>query len=557
MKMNFDRSYIDMAFINGSVITVNEKEDIEEAVGIKESEIVFVGTTEELLSLTDETTKIIDLQGKTLMPGFIDTHYHPILNGFFGNDENASIINTSYDNCPSIENILDLIRKAAKNRGPGAWISMMGYDQNSIKEKRHITLGELDDAAPENPVQCMRTCGHICIYNSIALKEIGVNGPKDVDKYPENEIVVEDGQLTGMVKDHTHFLLWSKVKYTEEQQVAAALKSSDLLLQNGITSVHDAGEFMTSSYRIMQKLCKSRQFKPRQYMLIHNVYGKPFAIEENDHLFALGILTGLGDEYFRIGSSKFMIDGGTSGPSCATREPYSHDPDMPGILGWEREEVKEYIKKINDAGCQATAHAVGDLAVEFMVEGYEYAFSTNPRPEARHRIEHCTLVDLDLVKRMAKLNICPTCNPGFIAWNGRNYTKFYEERMKYFSALRSMIDEGVRVSIASDAPSGPIEPIRNIDAAVNRIDRITGMQTDKTQAITPLEAIRLYTLNGAYSSYEEKIKGSIEIGKIADIVVLSGDIMNTSNENLLDLSVDMTMVDGIIEYQKGIFKDLI
>lgn len=551
--MNFDYSYIDTAFINASVITVNDKDDIEEAVGIKDNKIVFVGKTKDLLSITDEFTKIIDLQGKTLMPGFIDTHYHPILNGFFGDDENASIINTSYDNCPSIKDILDLIRKAAKSRGPRAWISMMGYDQNSILEKRHITIEELDEAAPNNPVQCMRTCGHICIYNSLALEEIDVKTAKDAEKYPENEIVVENGKLTGMVKDHTHFLLWSKVLYTEDQQINAAMKSNDLLLKNGITSVHDAGEFMTSSYRIMQKLCKSRRFKPRQYMLIHNVYGKSFAIEENDHLFALGILTGLGDKYFRIGSSKFMIDGGTSGPSCATREPYSHDPDMPGILGWEREEVKEYIKKINDADCQATAHAVGDLAVEFMVEGYEYAFATNPRPEARHRIEHCTLVDQDLIQRMAKLNICPTCNPGFIAWNGRNYTKFYGDRMKYFSALRSMMDEGVRVSIASDAPSGPVQPIAIIDAAVNRIDRVSGMQTDKTQAVTPLEAIRLYTINGAYSSYEESIKGSIEVGKLADLVVLSDDIIKTKDENLLNLEVELTMIDGIIEYERVLF----
>jgi predicted amidohydrolase YtcJ len=548
--MNFDHSYIDTAFINGRVISVNENDDFFEAVGIKGNKIVFVGSTKDLLKLTDESTKIIDLDERSLIPGFIDTHYHPILNGFFGDDEDASIINTSYENCPSIVSILDLVRKAAIKRGPGAWISMMGYDQNSIQEKRHISLEELDAAAPENPVQCMRTCGHICIYNSLALAQIGVKSPQDVDKYPENEIVVEGGKLTGMVKDHTHFLLWSKVEYTETQQIRAAMKSNHLLLKNGITSVHDAGEFMTSSYRIMQKLCKSRQFKPRQYMLVHNVYGKPFALEENEHLFALGILTGLGDEYFRIGSSKFMIDGGTSGPSSATRDPYSHDPHMPGILGWQRDEVKEYIKKINDAGCQATAHAVGDLAVEFMVEGYEYAFVTNPRPEARHRIEHCTMVDQDLVQRMAKLNICPTCNPGFIAWNGRNYTKFYGDRMKYFSALRTMIDQGVRVSIASDAPSGPLEPIRNIDAAVNRIDRVSGMQTDKTQAISPLEAIRLYTLNGAYSSYEDTIKGSIEVGKLADLVVLSGDISNTQPEELLDLEIDITMIDGIIEYQK-------
>src|SRR5659263_220640 len=540
---------IDVAFINGSVVTINEKDEIAEAVGIKDNKIVFVGLTEDLKKNIDHETKVIDLEGKSLVPGFIDSHFHPILKGFFGDDEDASIINTSHANCPSIEDILNLVRKAAKKRGPGAWISMMGYDQNSILEKRHITLKELDLAAPDNPVQCMRNCGHICIYNSKALETIGIFNADDAKKYPHNEIVVENGQLTGMLKDHTHFLVWSKVVYTEEQQVRAAMKSNDMLLKNGITSVHDAGEFLALSYKIMQKLCKERKFKPREYMMIHDVYGKHFAIEENEHLFALGLMTGIGNEYFRLGSSKFMIDGGTSGPSCATREPYSHDPEMPGILGWKREEVREYIRKINDADCQATAHAVGDLAIEFMVEGYEYAFLTNPRLEARHRIEHCTIVDQDLIERMAKLNICPSINPGFIAWNGSNYINYYGERMKYFSALRSMIDAGLMVSIGSDSPSGPLDPISVLDASVNRIDRVTNEQTDKKQVISLLEAIRLYTINGAYSSYEENIKGSIEVGKLADLVILSTDALKLQNENIRDLKVEMTMIDGIIEYQ--------
>ena len=541
---------IDLAFINGSVITINEKDEIAEAVGIKDNKIVFVGSTEDLTKLIDQKTEVIDLEGKSLVPGFIDSHFHPILKGLFGDDEDASIINTSYDNCHSIEDILKLIRKAAKKRGPSVWISMMGYDQNSILEKRHITLEELDRAAPDNPVQCMRNCGHICIYNSKALETIGVFNAEDAKKYPHDEIVVENGQLTGMLKDHTHFLVWSKVVYTEVQQVRAAMKSNDMLLKNGITSVHDAGEFLALSYKIMQKLCKERKFKPREYMMIHDVYGKHFAIEQNEHLFALGLLTGLGNEYFRLGPSKFMIDGGTSGPSCATREPYGHDPDMPGILGWNREEVREYISKINDADCQATAHAVGDLAIEFMVEGYEYAFQTNPRPEARHRIEHCAITDLDLIQRMVRMNICPTCNPGFIAWNGSNYTSYYGDRMKYFMALRTMIDEGVNVSIASDSPSGPVESIAIIDAAVNRTDRVTGIQTDPTQAITVMEAIRLFTLNGAYNSYEDQIKGSIETGKLADLVVLSKNILKIPKENILAVEIQMTMIDGKIEYEQ-------
>jgi len=552
--MNDTVKKIDTAFINGIVLTMNGRDEVACGVGISGNAIGFVGDSQVLEQMVSQDTRVIDLEGRTLMPGFIDTHFHPILKGLLGDDEEAAIINTSFENCPSIQDILALVRKAARRKGPSAWISMMGYDQNRILEKRHITLEELDEAAPDNPVQCMRTCGHVCVYNSRALEKISVFSAADAGRYPENEILVEQGKLTGMVKDSTHFLLWHMVPYTEEEQVQAAMNSNALLLENGVTSVHDAGEFSGPSYRIMETLCSARIFKPRVYMLIHNVFGKEFAMKDNEAFLADGFITGIGDEFYRYGSLKFMIDGGTSGPSCATRSPYSHDPGLPGILAWEREETRSYIEKLNDAGCQVTAHAVGDLAVEYMVEGYEHAFLSNPGHGRRHRIEHCALVDEDLLARMGKMNICPSCNPGFIAWNGSNYTRYYGERMKWFMALRSMLEKGIRVSIGSDSPSGPASPLVILDAAVNRIDRTTGEQTDRTQAVSIREALRLFTINGAYSSFEEDRKGSIEEGKLADLVVLSENLSTLEPKDILKVHVEMTMIDGVIEYERKYHK---
>lgn len=426
---------------------------------------------------------------------------------------------------------------------------MMGYDLENLAERRHPTIDDLDMVAPENPVQCMQRSGHISVYNTLALKELGVYAPEDASKFPKDEVEVKNGKLTGMVKDHTHFALWAKVNYSPEAQKAAALKSHEHLLRNGITSIHDCGECDGPSYHIMQKLCRDRIFKVRSYMMLHSIYGKPFSLEDNEHFLALGFMTGLGDEYFRIGACKFMIDGGSSAPSCATREPYSHDPELPGILGWKKDEVAEYIKMINDAECQATAHAVGDLAVEYMVNGYEEAFKTNPRPDLRHRIEHCTIVDQDLINRMAKMNICPSVNPGMIQVGGQDYEKFYGERIKYTVALRSMLDAGMKPSLSSDIPSGP-GGLNVIDAAVNRYDRVRNHQVDKTQAISVLEAIRCATYNGAYASFEENIKGSIEVGKLADLIVLSENILSYPKERINEIQVDLTMIDGIIEYER-------
>lgn len=547
--MNFDFSYMDIAFKNGRVITVNKEDEIVQAVGIKGNKIVFAGSDTELETLIDEKTKVIDLNGRTLMPGLIDSHYHPILSGLLGTELDSAMIDIFYTNCKSLKEIFNLLRRAVSTKKPDEWISLFGYEPLLLPEQRHPTIEELDAIAPDHPVQFMHGGGHISMYNSKALEYLGVFTAEDAKKYPQDEVEVINGKLTGMVRGHTHFLLWSHVDYTEEMQTAAALRAYKHCLENGITSIHDCGELDRPSYHIMQKLCKEGKFRVRSYMMLHSIFGKKFSKMDNEYWFKLGFMTGLGDEHFRVGSSKFMIDGGSGAPSCATREPYSHDPSLPRERGWEREEVAEYIKIINDAECQASAHAIGDLAIEFMVEGYEKAFETNPRPDLRHRIEHCTIVDQDLIDRMSKLNICPSVNVGMLYKLGANFTKFYGDRMKYICALRSMLDAGIVCSLQSDTPSGPAG-IAVIDAAVNRYDRSTNFQCDQTQAVSVLEAIRCATYNGAYGSFEEKIKGSLEVGKLADMIVLSDDILSIPKMNIAGLRVDLTMIDGVIEYER-------
>jgi predicted amidohydrolase YtcJ len=340
------------------------------------------------------------------------------------------------------------------------------------------------------------------------------------------------------------------VDYPENMMGKAALRAQEHCLKNGITSVHDCGEPGKPAYHIMQKLCSERLFKVRSYMMLNSIFGKERAKEINAHWLSLGLMTGLGDEHFRIGACKFILDGGSGAPSCATREPFCHDPSLPRERGWEREEVAEYVKLIHDADCQATAHANGDLAVEFMVEAYEKAFAENPRPDLRHRIEHCTVVDRDLIDRMARMNICPSVNASAIYAMGDKFREFYgEERNKYICAVRSMLDAGIRCSLHSDTPSYPAG-LALIHAAVNRYDRRSSVQCDRTQAVGVFEAIRCATINGAYASFEEDIKGSIEPGKLADLIVLSDNILEIDPMDIDRLKVDLTMIDGVVEYTR-------
>ena len=552
--MNFDFSYLDIAFKNGSVITVNAQDEIAQAVGVKGNKIVFVGSNEDIDQLIDEKTQVIDLKGRTLMPGINDSHYHPILNGMIGTDLDSAMVDTGFARAKDIPSVLAILKAVTDTKAPGKWVSSMGFEATLLKEQRYPTLEELDAVAPNNPLQAITCNGHNAIYNSKALEYLKVYGPEDAKKYPEGEVVVADGKLTGEVRGHTHFWLWGQVEYTEPQQRKAAMKSQKQCLELGITSVGDMGECDAPSYHIMQKMCRDGDFKIRSYMALHSIFGKHYSLEDNEHWMKLGFVTGLGDEHFRVGPCKFMIDGGSGGPTCYTREPYSHDPSAPSERGWEREETWDYIKKVDDAECQCTAHAMGDGAIEFMVEGYEKAFEACEDKEAfkarRHRIEHCMLVDQDLIDRMAKMNICPSVNAGLQIRNGKNLARFYgPKREKFLGALKSMMEAGVVCSLHSDAPSGPVG-FEMIDGAVNRYDLRQGYQCDMSQAVTVLQAIRCCTYNAAYQSYEEKIKGSIEVGKLADLIICDRDILAMDTHELHNVKVDLTMIDGKVEYQR-------
>ena len=552
--MNFDFSYLDIAFKNGSVITVNAQDEIAQAVGVKGNKIVFVGSNEDIDQLIDEKTQVIDLKGRTLMPGINDSHYHPILNGMIGTELDSAMVDTGFARAKDIPALLAILKAVTDTKAPGKWVSSMGFEATLLKEQRYPTLEELDAIAPNNPLQALTCNGHNAIYNSKALEYLKVYTAEDAKKYPEGEVVVADGKLTGEVRGHTHFWLWGQVEYTEPQQRKAAMKSQKQCLELGITSVGDMGECDAPSYHIMQKMCRDGDFKIRSYMALHSIFGKHYSLEDNEHWMKLGFVTGLGDEHFRVGPCKFMIDGGSGGPTCYTREPYSHDPSAPSERGWEREETWDYIKKVDDAECQCTAHAMGDGAIEFMVEGYEKAFEACEDKEAfkarRHRIEHCMLVDQDLIDRMAKMNICPSVNAGLQIRNGKNLARFYgPKREKFLGALKSMMEAGVVCSLHSDAPSGPVG-FEMIDGAVNRYDLRQGYQCDMSQAVTVLQAIRCCTYNAAYQSYEEKIKGSIEVGKLADLIICDRDILAMDTHELHNVKVDLTMIDGKVEYQR-------
>lgn len=539
--------YADVAFINGTVITVNAKDEIKQAVAVKDNKIVYVGDNEGIKEWIHTDTKVIDLKGKTLMPGFIEAHSHFMLASILLND---TVIPIDYRVCDSIEMILKKVSEAVQKTKPGEWIVLQGYDQNKLKERRHPHYKELDEAAPNNPVWCVRADLHTGVCNSLALQKAGWT-KESASKFQPGELQLDDkGELTGLLKEECFGYMNSLVSWDDDKLMEAYQLADAAFLKEGITSVHDAGAYGGQFVKNLQTACQKRLVHLRIYEMIYRMLGK-YSIRDfiYEHI-KVGLHTGLGDEHFRLGPAKMLIDGSSSAPSCALKQPFSHDSSTPMILNWTQEEMESVFLAAHRAGFQITAHCIGDRAIEQMVNTIEKVMTQYPREDARPRIEHCAIIDETLLKRIKALGIIPISNPGLVAFNAKDYNKYYGERAHMMFSHKSYLEEGILAAAGADAPCMPVSPLLGIWAALTRKDILTGEICGENQRIDLLSAIRMFTYNGAYASFEESIKGNIEEGKLADLIVLSEDITTCEVDRIKDLTVEQTYVDGELVYAK-------
>ncbi len=534
--------YADTVFINGVVITVERNDTVCKTAAVRDKYIVYTGDNEGAKLWTGPETKVIDLNGRALLPGFVDAHCHLGMRG-----QNAAVIlDCSAQKAPDIPSIQRIIREEAQRLPKGAWIKATGYDQGKLKEGRHPTRAELDEAAPDNPVQLTRTCLHMGVYNTKALEA----GDIHPENFAKGEVVTdENGQMTGLLKERACTYMWDKVMYTKEEYMRAFKTANDMFLRCGITSVHDASFYGSDTIGLYQEACENGIIDVRMYVLIYHACGKEKTIEWVNDFIKTGIRGGLGNEHFRLGHVKILIDGSTSGPSCAVSRPYEHDPALEGIQLYTQEEADAVLIPAHNAGFNITAHAVGDKAVDVILSSIEKAQKLNPRP-CRHRIEHCAIINDEIIARLKKANVTVVSNPGFFIDNAAMYIKYYGDRVNCMFPLKSYLDKGIITAIGSDTPVIEPDPMIGIYTAVKRADSRTGTVAGACQQIGIMDAIRMYTYNGAYASLEEGIKGSIEPGKLADLVVLSDNILEAQPEEIMNIKTDITMIDGRIKYER-------
>lgn len=514
--------------LNGTIHTMDPSNPVAEAVAIANGRFLAVGSNSEIAAYATSRTKRIDLGKFPVFPGFIDAHMHVAASGL----EHLVSVDTDL---PSIAAIKDAIRKRAAQTPAGNWILGFKYDDTKMAEGRPINRHDLDEAAPNNPVFIRHRGGHTAFVNSAALNKADVN---DQTPNPSGGAYEHgaDGKLTGRVMDNGTAPFAAKIPFTAsraERRDGVKL-ITQMLVQAGVTSAHDAlGD--PNDLLAYQDAYESGDLRARVYCLIGAAH--------IDKMIHAGIRTGLGNEWVRVGAMKLMLDGSISERTARLSEPYVGRPNDYGILIMGEEEMYTWARKAHLAGWQVASHANGDGTIDQALRVYERLQRESPRNDPRFRLEHCTVINDDLVRRIKAIGAIPTPFSSYAYYHGEKLSVYGEERVNRMFALRSFLDAGVRATQASDYTASPFDPMMALQSEVTRTDK-NGHVWGPKQRITIQEALQVGTVNGAYASFEENHKGSISPGKLADLVVLGRDPLREDPNKLIGIPVQRTMVGG-------------
>ena len=522
----------DMVIRNTNIITIDPRQPSAQALAIRHGKFIAVGDNNAVASLVGPGTQVLDLPGKTVVPGFIDAHIHVLSSGI----RHAMSADCALASIPAV---LDAVGEQVRNTPSGQWVQGFKYDDTKTAENRFLTRQDLDPVSGQHPIMVSHRAGHVFYLNSRALELAGFT--RDTPDPPGGRFGrdADTGDLTGVVYERAIEPLQQLLPpVTPEVRRQGLIRICQMLTQAGLTSVHDA-RVTNDELITYQEGRDSGELTLRTYVLM-----------AHDHFPALrdaGLKTGFGDDRLRLGGIKMVADGAIASRTAYLSEPYIGSEDDHGILAMSPEEVEPLVMEMHRAGFQVCIHANGDLTIDMVLTAYEKAQASYPRPDPRHRIEHCTLVNTNLLDRMKALGCVATPFCTYVYYHGEKMPFYGEERLGRMFAQRSFLDHGVTATGATDYPPGPFEPLLGIQSCVTRTDS-TGRVWGANQRVSVEEALRIYTINGAYAAFEEDIKGSIQVGKLADLVVLGADPTKVEPETIKDIPIERTVVGGITVY---------
>jgi len=534
----------DVVYRNGNVYTLNSSRPKAEAVAVKADRIVFVGSNIEAQKYVGKSTRVVDLQGKTMVPGMTDAHQHLPGVGF-------REMTLNLEGVTSLEDFLGKVKGRVDQASPGEWVTGRGWIETFWKPPVFPTRADLDKVAPNNPVVLTRADGHASVVNSAALRIAAVDKNSPSPFGGEISKDKQTGEPNGMLLDAAQGLVRRHIPGTTpadaERAIELGVKRN---VELGWTQIQDAG----GGYQeidLYRKLYGAGKIKLRIYKAVHGP-GPSSA-----RLLAEGPTIGSFDNRFTLRTIKVVSDGALGSRGAALLAPYSDAPDTSGFLTVKQEDLGPMLQTALKQGIQVETHAIGDRANRFTLDEYEKVFKTVPREqrkiaEPRWRIEHAQIVDPSDIPRFAKLGVIPSMQPSH-AIGDLHFapSRVGIPRLAGAYVWQTFIKSGVAVAGGSDAPVERGEPMIEFYAAVARKDQkgFSGEGWHTEEAATRDQALKMFTIWPAFAAFEEKLRGSIEVGKLADFTVLSADIMKIPETEILKTHCVMTVIGGEIVYE--------
>ncbi|HWY45948.1 MAG TPA: amidohydrolase [Bryobacteraceae bacterium] len=531
----------DLVVFNAKVYTVDSRTPRAEAFAVKSGRFAGVGSTADIKTFIGKGTQTIDAKQMTIVPGFIDCHNHApgdvlLYEVLVGNPYVVEFV--------TIDSIVDKLRARARETPPGIWVEGYFFDDTKVKDNRQLNVHDLDKVSKDHPVAVHHRGGHTSFYNSKALEMADIN--KQTPNPPGGTFDRDaNGELNGRVTDRAKNVfnkVGKRKTFSAEQTLQRDRDGlayiSKQFVRYGVTSVHHEGGNLFALQQVRA-----------QGNLLHRVsYEASGKVLES--MIAGGIETGFGDEWIRFGAtSEHTVDGSFSERTMALSIPYpGMEPPYKGNVTETQDDLNEWIERVHRAGIQVNCHANGDVAIDMMLTAVERAQRLFPRADARPKITHCTLINDALVRRMKALGAVPAAFTSYAYYNSDKFHFYGEELMKRCMAYRTFLDAGIVAAAGSDFSPGPFDPRMAIQGMVTRTGW-DGKTWGANQRVSIDEALRINTLNGAYNSHEETIKGSITPGKLADFVILSDDLHTVDKEKIKDLEIVRTVVGGTTVYQ--------
>ena len=529
----------DRIFLNGNVLTMELQAPHVSAFGVVGDRFGAVGFDTDVRRFHSPDSEIVDLKGKTVLPGLIETHNHL-------SDYAMTLMQVDCSTTANrtLHDVLNRIREKTKETNRSEWIKGWGFDDTLIAEKRHLTRQDLDQASSENPVFIHHISGHLAYVNSRAL-QIAAIGSATPD--PEGGKIHRDetGMPTGLLSEESAQAL--VLKHIPVPAISGIKKTLQHALnhyhQYGITSVHDGS---IGYYRDGPEVLRAYRELESEKKLTIRVYATMIA-DLYDSICGMGLGSGFGSKFMKLGSVKLFQDGSIQALTAALEQPYLNRPGFRGHVLMPQETLNARVKKYHQAGLQIAVHANGDRAIESVLEAIEKACQAYPRSDHRHMIIHCQLASQDHVRRMNRAGVIPSYFINHIYfWGDRHVTEFLgRRRAQIMDPLGSTVKENLLFTLHSDCPVTPVNPLFSIYTAVNRMTR-QGDVLGETERISVEQALKAFTIHGAYCSFEECIKGSIAPQKLADFVILSDNPLTVQPAAIKNIRVEATVVGGRI-----------